>query len=122
MKRKTAMILMALCICVLAAFLAWNLTDTATARAFDKTEEISFTDSWALRKALLIRETDLVGYGCPFSEEYSVTLGGLTFCLAGDGCDSIYIKELDFYYSISNEQHKDLHEILLRYGITDQGF
>lgn len=92
----------------------------ATACGSHKTMSVSFSDSWRLRAALMIKEADLVGYGCPFSEDYAVRIGGLTYCVAQDDCNSVYIKELNFYYVVSNEQHDTLDEILRDYGITKE--
>ena len=114
--RKTYIKLFVIIIrCLIALLLIWNLTDGATLRVGNKTADISFGDSLQLRWLLLMQKTNFFEYGCGFSESYSIQIGGLTYCLAQDDCNAVYIKELDFYYVIYEGNHEKLHELLAKY-------
>ncbi len=113
-RRKWIKISVAVLACVVAFLLVWSLTDRATAYADGQTAEISFVDSLRLRRLLSIRKTE-VSLRCGFSEELSVEMGGLTYYLAQDDCESVYVKELRLYYSISAKNHKKLHELISAY-------
>lgn len=113
-------ILLLLLLCVFAAFWAMNFTDTATAIDNDVTVEISVTDSWKLRDALSVKEIRFDGAGCPFYDDYCIKMDGLTYMIAEDDCEAVYIPELNIYYLISSEDHVKLHEILKSYGINEQ--
>lgn len=99
-----------------AVFFLWNLTDCASVTANGNTTEISFSDSWRLRCLLSLDKTNFHEYACGFWEDYSIKIGGLTYCLAQDDCNSVYIKELNFYYSIKDLPA--LEELLESYGIN----
>ena len=107
-KHKIALIVI---VCIIVFLLIWNLT--APAEFEDK--ELSFVDSWRIRTLLMIKTTDFIEYGCGYSQDYSVKIGGLTYCLAEDDCNTIYIPELNFYYEIFAENDEQLHEILKKY-------
>ena len=108
-------IVIGILLCLVAVLLIWNLTDCATLRVGGKTAELSFSDTWQLRSLLIVEEHSLAGYGCGFSESRSIQIGGLTYCLAQDDCNSVYIKELDFYYTIPEACHKILDRLILEY-------
>ena len=116
MKKKIVIAAAILFVCMIAVLLIWNLTDCATLRVSGKTVELSYIDSWQLRSLLIMKETDFIEYGCGFSERRSIKVGGLTYCLAEDDCNSVYIKELDFYYSIFEENHKKLDKLISEYA------
>lgn len=115
MKKKRTKVLVTILLCFVAAMLIWNLIDSATLRIGNQTENISFIDRLQIRWLLLMKETDFYEYGCDFSEDYAIEINGLTYCLAQDDCDTVYIKELDFYYVIFKGNHARLHEILSKY-------
>lgn len=85
-------------LCALAALLIWNLAAPAE---FQGTK-LSFEDSWKVRTLLMVKDTDFIEYGCGFSEDYAIKIGGLTYCLGQDDCGTVYIPELNFYYQIFN--------------------
>lgn len=107
-KRKIVLLVL---MCLAAVLLIWNLIAPAQFRG----KEISFSDSWRIRTLLMIKTTDFIEYGCGYSEDYSVKIGGLTYCLAEDDCNTIYIPELNFYYEIFAENDEQLHKILKKY-------
>lgn len=116
MRKKYIKIVVITLLCLAAVLLIWNLTDHATLCMGNRTTDLSFDDSWQLRQLLLMEKTDFSTYGCGFSEDYSVKIGGLTYCLAQDDCNTVYIKELDLYYKIYAENHIKLHELLSKYA------
>lgn len=107
MKKRIVLIVLA---CIFAAFLIWNLTAPAQFQG----EKLSFADSWRIRTLLMVKDTDFIEYGCGFSEDYAVRIGGLTYCIGQDDCGTVYIPELNFYYEMmGNDKH--LHELLQKY-------
>ena len=115
MRKKNIKVVVIILLCLVAVLLIWNLTDCATMRVGNQTVDISFGDRLQLRWLLLMKETDFHGYACGFSEDYAIQINGLTYCLAQDSCNSVYIKELDFYYVIYEGNHVKLHELLSKY-------
>lgn len=115
MRKKRIKVAVIILLCLAAMLLIWNLTDCATLRVGNKTTDISFGDSIQLHWLLLMKETNFYEYACGFSEDYSIQIGGLTYCLAQDDCNTVYIKELDFYYVIYEGNHVKLHELLSKY-------
>ena len=107
-KYKIPLIILA---CVFAALLIWNLT--APAQFHD--QEFSFADSWRIRTLLMVKSTDFIEYGCGFSEDYAIQIGGLTYCLGQDDCGTVYIPELNFYYEMMGSR-EELHELLQKYN------
>ena len=114
--RKKQLIIVGIFLCLVAALLVWSLTDRATLRVGGKTAELSFSDTWQLRSLLTMKETEFTTYGCGFSERRSIKIGGLTYCLAEDDCNTVYIKELDFYYVIYEANHKKLDQLISEYA------
>ena len=114
--RKSIKIVIIVLLCLVALLLIWHLTDCATLRVGNEETNISFRDSWQLRWLLLMKKTDFQEYGCGFSEDYSIKMGGLTYCLAQDDCNTVYIKELNLYYEIFGRNHAWLHRLLWEYG------
>lgn len=112
MKKKNVQVVVIL-LCLIAVLLIWNLTDRTSIH--NGATEISFRDRRQLRRLLLMKETNFYEYGCGFSKNYSIQTGGLTYCLAQDNCNSVYIKELNFYYVIDEGNHVKLHELLSKY-------
>ena len=114
-------------ICTIAAFLsifsliaALNLTDRATVVSGDVSAKCSLQDSWRFRVALFPEEIHIVGLACSVSEKFSIKMGGLTYCLATDDCDSVYIPELNLYYSVSPDNHKKLHNLFAEYDLPQR--
>ena len=107
-KRKIVLLTLA---CLVAILLIWNLT----APAEYKDKELSFVDSWRIRTLLMIKTTDFIEYGCGYSEAYSVKIGGLTYHLAQDDCNTVYIPELNFYYETFAKSNEQLRELLMKY-------
>lgn len=116
MKKKHIGIIIAILLCLVAGLLIWSLTDRATLRVEGKTVELSLSDTWQLRSLLIMKETEFTTYGCGFSEKRSIRIGGLTYCLAQDDCNTVYIKELDFYYIIPEASHKILDRLVSEYA------
>lgn len=115
MKKKTIKVAGFLLLCLTVLLLVWDLADPATVCVGNRAAALSLDDSMHLRWLLLMKETDFYEYACGFSEDYSVKIGGLTYCLAQDDCNSVYIKELDFYYIIYEGNHIKPHELLTKY-------
>ena len=116
-KAKPSIVVLICAMLFLTGCLIGNLTDTATMICDGNSYEISFSDSWTLRRALSIKSTDFTEYGCPFDEKlFSIKMGGLTYCLGMDDCNSIYIKELNLYYEITAENFALLRETLSKYN------
>lgn len=115
MKKKALKITLLICGILLVGLLAWSLTDRAVISVAGQTAEASFSDSWALRALLQMQKTDFTKYGCGFSPDYSVRIGVLTYCVAKDDCNSIWIKELNLYYTVQREKHANLKEKLVAY-------
>ncbi len=99
----------------LIGFSIWHFTDSATINEGGKAVDVSFADSWQLRSSLLLHSTGGYEYRCGFAPDYSVEMGGLTYCLAKDDCGAVYISELDLYYEISHENHARLDAVLNKY-------
>lgn len=118
MKKRVVKILLLVFGVILAGLLIWNLTDRATVSIDGQTAEISFADSWKLRTALIPKEIHFDGAGCPFYTDYSVRVGGLTYCIATDGCEAIWIKELNLYYSVLRENLVSLDAQMLEHWST----
>ena len=116
MKKKITITLVTLLVCLLTVLLIWNLTDCATLHIGGKTAKLPFSDSWQIRSLLIMEKTDFIELACGFSENCSIEIGGLTYCLAEDSCNSVYIKELDFYYTIPEENHVKLDKFLSEYA------
>ena len=108
MKKKLVLIVL---LCVFAALLIWNL---AVPAEFQGTQ-FSFEDSWRVRTLLIIKGTDFIEYGCGFSEDYAIKIGGLTYCIGQDDCGTVYIPELNLYYELFHENWVALRELLLNY-------
>ena len=102
-------------VCTIIALLVWNLTDCAVLVDDNQTAEISYDDSQRLRKLLSVEKIHGGPLRCMFSEDFCVKMGGLTYCPAQDDCNSVYVKELDLYYSITDTNHEKLHELLSSY-------
>lgn len=115
MKKKLVKTVVIVLIGIIALQLVWSLTDCAVYCAGGKTGEISFVDSLRLRSLLVMKETQFYEYACGFSPAYSIKIGGFTYCLAQDDCNTVYILELDFYYTIFEQNHVQLHELLSKY-------
>lgn len=115
MKKRVAKILLLIFGIILAGLLIWNLTDCAIVSIDGQTAKVSFADSWKLRTALIPKEIHFDGAGCPFYTDYSVRVGGLTYCIATDDCETIWIKELNIYYSVSKERHTELDTQMLEH-------
>ena len=101
--------------CSFLVLLVWNLTDCGTLRIGDKCIELSSEDTWRFRKALMKRDKSVLSgyrYRCQYSTDYSIHIGGLTYCFAQDECPTIYIEELDFSYYINHEDYKAIYELL----------
>lgn len=113
--KKSFKYLFVFLIVVLLGFSVWHFTDSATFNANGKAVDIGFSDSWQLRTSLAINNAAGYEYRCGFSPDYSVEMGGLTYCLAQDDCGSVYVKELDLYYEISSERHARLTATLDKY-------
>lgn len=114
MKKKIIIIFGVAILCILTILLILNLTDCATICVEGNSTELSVSDSFKIRSLLMIEKTDFIGYGCGFSTDRSIQVGGLTYCLSQDGCNSIYIPELNFYYTISKDNYTALEQILRR--------
>lgn len=110
MKKNLLKIAFFICGAVLAALVIWKLTDPATVTVNGQSTRVSFSESWQLRTALMGDAICFDGAGCPFSTTYSVNIAGLTYCIAQDGCNTIWIKERNIYYTVGRQQHKELEE------------
>ena len=108
MKKKIVLIAL---VCVLAVLLIWNLV----APAHFHGQEFSFADSWRIRTLLMVKSTDFIEYGCGYSVDYAVEIGGLTYCLGQDDCGTVYIPELNFYYEMMGSR-EELYELLQKYN------
>lgn len=109
MKKKTVVIVI---LCVLAALVIWNLVAPAVFQG----GTLSFADSWRVRTLLMVKNTDFIEYGCGFSEDYAVKIGGLTYCIGQDDCGTVYIPELNFYYQLFHENWDALQQLLAKYS------
>ena len=105
-KRKIVLLVL---VCLVAVLLIWNLAAPAQFHG----KELSFGDSWRIRTLLMVKDTDFIEYGCGFSEDYAIKIGGLTYCIGQDDCGTVYIPELNFYYQILDMEH--LLELLGKY-------
>lgn len=99
--------------CFIAAMWIWCETDCATLCAGSRRIDISWEDTEQLRELLQIRTIHFDGAACGFREDDAVKIGCLTYCFARDDCNTIYIKELNLYYSITNRTKLD--ELLAKY-------
>ena len=115
MKKKMVKTVVIVLVCIFALQLVWSLTDRGVYCAGGKTGELSFADSLRMRSLLVMKETQFYEYACGFSVAYSVKIGGLTYCFAQDDCNTVYISELEFYYTIFENNHEQLHEVLSKY-------
>ena len=115
MKKKAKKIIGIVILVVLAALLIWNLTDCGEVTVNGKTHALSFAESWQARSILLLRSYNVAGFGCPVSKNYSIKIGGLTYCPATDDCEGIYILELDAYYDTSVTNMEKLHKFIAQY-------
>lgn len=113
MKKNLLKIAFFICGAVLAALLIWKLTDPATVTVDGQSTQVSFAESWQLRAALMADSICFDGAGCPFSTAYSVNIAGLTYCIAQDGCNTIWIKERNIYYTVERKRHQKLEELML---------
>ncbi len=56
---------------------------------------------------------------CGFSEDISViTDEGKVFCIARDGCGTIYSVDEDLYFTLTEEQNNIFLGLLHKYGVT----
>ena len=115
MKKRVTKILLLIFGVLLAGLLIWNLTDCATVSIDGQTAEISFANSWKLRTALIPKEIHFDGAGCPFYTDYAFRIGGLTYCIATDGCETIWVKELNTYFSASKDKYTELDAQMLEH-------
>ena len=120
MKRRIWICVVTGVLSFLSLVLSLNLTDPAIAISGEKSAACSQNDSWRFRMALIPKKIDIVGLACPVSESFSVKMGGLTYCLATDDCESIYIPELNLYYSVSRANHDKLHNLFSEYELPNQ--
>ena len=109
MKKK---VILSVLVCVFVAVLIWNLAAPAKFNG----KALSFADSWRIRTFLTVKDTDFIEYGCGYSEDYAVKIGGLTYCLGQDDCGTVYIPELNFYYGIFLENWDALQQLLAKYS------
>lgn len=123
MKKKTKIVAISVTgavLCALAAVLVWQLTACGTIQADGKAVNLSLEETQAFRQALKRDPEEsssggfgcFTSYGCGFSEDYAIRIGGLTYCFGQDDCPSVYISELDYYYCTSDENHAELHRLL----------
>lgn len=97
MKKKAiiaAVSTMAVILCALSAVLVWQLTACGTVCVDGKRVELSPDETRQFRQALK-RDAEqssgggfgrFTSYGCGFSEDFSIRIGGLTYCFGQDGC------------------------------------
>lgn len=111
MRKKILTVTAVVVLATVAVWLLWNLTDCATLRLGDKSTELSFSESWQVRLNLIPKQISLGGYCCPFSEKMSFRMGELSYWIASDGCESVYIPELNLYYTISQDNMKALRKL-----------
>ena len=106
--------------CAVAAVLVWQLTACGTVCVDGERVELSPEETQAYRRVLR-RDAEqssgggfgcFTSYGCGFSDDFSIRIGGLTYCFGQDGCPSVYIMELDYYYCTSAKNHEALHKLL----------
>lgn len=107
MKRKIVLLVL---VCLVAALLIWNLVAPAEFQG----AQLSFADSWRIRSLLTVKSTDFIEYGCGYSEDYAIKVGGLTYCLGQDDCGTVYIPELNFYYEMMGSR-EELRDLLQKY-------
>ena len=123
MKKTTKMIVISVVgviLCALLAVLVWQCTARGTVYAYGETAILSLEETRQFRQVLKRNAENsgsggfgrFTSYGCGFSEEYAIRIGGLTYCFGQDDCPSVYIAELDYYYCISDENHAELHRLL----------
>lgn len=124
MKKKAiktvAISLISIIICVLVGLLIWHLTDRGTIKANGEIIELSAEQTQQFRQVLKRDRVEsssggfgrFTSYGCGFSEDFSICIGGLTYCFGQDDCPSIYVAELDYYYCTSKDNHKEIHRLL----------
>ena len=115
MKKKYLKPAIMILLCAVALALLWNLSDRGTLQAKGQRTELSFIDSWRLRFSLMSKQTEKPAHECGFGQDYSVEMGGLTYCFAQDDCSTVYIPELDLTYTIADHKHNTLHRVLSKY-------
>ena len=54
---------------------------------------------------------------CPCNKNFSFKIGGKTFCIAVDGCPTIYIDEKSSYFDLTEEENEIINDILMEYGV-----
>lgn len=113
MKKKILFAFLLTLALALVSLLAWNLTALATVTVDGLSAQVSFSESWQLRSALRPKKLLFYIAGCPFSTEYAVSMGGLTYCISLDDCETVWVKEPNLYYTLSREDH-DALEMLIR--------
>lgn len=55
---------------------------------------------------------------CSFTEKVAVIIDDQTFCIANDTCGTIYLKEEDKYFGITDDENERLRELLEGYGFS----
>ena len=111
-KAYVTVVVIVVVVFLFAGLLIWNLTDCATLCG-SRSIEMSWEDTEQLRELLQVREIHFEGAACGFRDDDAVKIGCLTYCFARDDCNTIYIKELDLYYSIADRGKLD--ELLSKY-------
>ncbi len=53
---------------------------------------------------------------CGFSENVALIIDGNTYCIACDGCGTVYHVEEDKYFHLSDKETETLHNLLKEYG------
>ena len=54
---------------------------------------------------------------CPCNKNFSFKIGKKTFCIAVDGCPTIYIDEKSRYFYLTEEENEIINDILMEYGV-----
>ena len=55
---------------------------------------------------------------CPCNKNFSFKIGKKTFCIAVDGCPTIYIDEKSSYLYLTEEENEIINDILMEYGVN----
>lgn len=80
--------------------------------------DLSEDDIKLLNEILCNNKLYKANMSCGFSEEVSIKVNGeFYFCIARDGCPTIFWQETGKYFNIREENLSEFHSILEKYGM-----
>jgi len=135
MQKKTkitiAVVAVLLVLVVVARFLffscAWSFcTATLHYEGYHEGKKINVTavlekEDWnEISRIFNYNRYEINMYRCPVNEKFSISAGGITYYIAGDGCDLVHVPSRNLCFEMKDRTTVD--RILAKYGVEGYSF